>query len=126
MTSAVQNFFNSWQVVPLLVNPVRKGTIYFFSYITTLISEVFYDQLVEKYKNIPVEFTNVTLVTLAEETSIDEAFSLDVKGANIYSVYGNKTFSLLPGLSCSLLLLCNHHIHDPDVLCACFVRQRGL
>ncbi len=36
--------------------------------------------LMDKYKDIPMDFADATLVALAEETSIDEVFTLDVKG----------------------------------------------
>jgi predicted nucleic acid-binding protein len=52
--------------------------------------------LMEKYKDIPMDFADATLVTLAEETKIDEVFTLDVKGFSSYRIYGKKTFKVLP------------------------------
>src|SRR3990170_2578507 len=35
--------------------------------------------LMEKYRDIPMDFADATLVILAEETGIEEVFTLDVK-----------------------------------------------
>ena len=52
--------------------------------------------LMEKYKDIPMDFADATLVTLAEEMSIHEVFSLDRKGFNAYRIHGKKPFTMLP------------------------------
>jgi hypothetical protein len=52
--------------------------------------------LMEKYKDIPIDFADATLVSLAEETGIHEVFTLDVKGFSAYRIYGRKTFRLWP------------------------------
>jgi hypothetical protein len=52
--------------------------------------------LMEKYKDIPMDFADATLVTLAEETAIDEIFTLDIKGFSAYRIHGKKTFKIWP------------------------------
>jgi predicted nucleic acid-binding protein len=52
--------------------------------------------LMEKYKDIPMDFADATLVVLAEETSIAEVFTLDIKGFNAYRILGKKTFKIWP------------------------------
>ena len=52
--------------------------------------------LMEKYKDIPMDFADATLVVLAEETSIDEVFTLDIKGFSAYRINGKKTFKIWP------------------------------
>lgn len=51
--------------------------------------------LMERYKNIPMDFADATLVTLAEDTDIDEVFTLDMRGFNAYRM-GKKPFRILP------------------------------
>lgn len=53
-------------------------------------------ELMEKYKNVPMDFADVTLVVLAEEMGITEIFTLDVKGFSIYRMHGRKAFRLWP------------------------------
>ena len=52
--------------------------------------------LMERYKDIPMDFADATLVSLAEETGIHEVFTLDVKGFSAYRIHGRKTFKLWP------------------------------
>lgn len=51
--------------------------------------------LIENYKDIPMDFADATLVTLAEETGINEIFTLDIKGFNIFKIRGKRSFKLL-------------------------------
>jgi hypothetical protein len=53
-------------------------------------------ELIEKYKDTPMDFADATLVVLAEEMGITEIFTLDVKGFNTYRIDGRKTFRLWP------------------------------
>ncbi len=50
----------------------------------------------EKYKDIPMDFADATLVTLAEETGIDEVFTLDIRGFSAYRIHGKKGFKICP------------------------------
>ena len=50
----------------------------------------------EKYKDIPMDFADATLVVLAEETGINEVFTLDRRGFNSYRIKGKKAFKILP------------------------------
>ncbi|MBI5188215.1 MAG: PIN domain-containing protein [Nitrospirae bacterium] len=53
-------------------------------------------ELLEKYRDIPMDFTDATLVVLAEETGINEVFTLDKKGFNAYRIHGKRFFKLWP------------------------------
>ena len=53
--------------------------------------------LMEKYKDIPMDFADATLVVLAEDTGAEEVFTLDKRGFSIYRLHGKKRFSILPG-----------------------------
>ncbi len=52
--------------------------------------------LMEKYKDMPMDFADATLVALAEETGIEEVFTLDTRGFNAYRIYGKKAFKVRP------------------------------
>ena len=53
--------------------------------------------LMEKYKDIPMDFADATLVALAEETEIDEVFTLDIRGFSTYRIHGKRSFKVWPG-----------------------------
>jgi predicted nucleic acid-binding protein len=53
-------------------------------------------ELLEKYKDIPMDFADATLVALAEKTEINEVFTLDKKGFNAYRIHGKRFFKLWP------------------------------
>jgi len=53
-------------------------------------------ELMEKYKDIPMDFADATLVALAEEMGITESFTPDVRGFNAYRIHGKKGFRLWP------------------------------
>lgn len=53
-------------------------------------------ELMGKYKDIPMDFADATLIALAEEIGIDEIFTLDRRGFNSYRIYGKKAFKVWP------------------------------
>lgn len=53
--------------------------------------------LMEKYRDIPMDFADATLVTLAEDIGIQEIFTLDKRGFTVYRIRGKKTFTVWPG-----------------------------
>lgn len=52
--------------------------------------------LMEKYRDIPMDFADATLVALAEDAGIDEVFTLDRRGFNAYRIHGKKGFKVWP------------------------------
>lgn len=52
--------------------------------------------LMEKYGDVPMDFADATLVVLAEESGIEEIFTLDISGFNIYRIRGKKAFKVWP------------------------------
>jgi len=52
--------------------------------------------LMERYKNVPMDFADATLVALAEEAGVDEIFTLDLRGFNTYRIHGRKVFKIQP------------------------------
>jgi predicted nucleic acid-binding protein len=53
-------------------------------------------ELMEKYKDVPMDFADSTLVVLGEEMEITEIFTLDIKGFSTYRMHGKKAFRLWP------------------------------
>ena len=52
--------------------------------------------LMEKYQDLPMDYADATLVSLAEESETDHVFTLDRKGFSTYRLRGRKAFRLVP------------------------------
>jgi hypothetical protein len=53
-------------------------------------------KLMEKYSNIPMDFADATLTSLAEEAGVNEIFTLDHRGFQAYRINGKKPFIIFP------------------------------
>lgn len=52
--------------------------------------------LMEKYRDLPMDFADATLVALGEELATDRVFTLDQRGFSTYRLQGKKPFRLVP------------------------------
>jgi len=52
--------------------------------------------LMAQYEDVPMDFADATLVTLAEDTGIRDVFTLDRKGFQVYRIGRRETFRMLP------------------------------
>jgi predicted nucleic acid-binding protein len=52
--------------------------------------------LMKKYADIPMDFADATLVSLAEETDIVEILTLDKRGFGVYRIRGKTAFKIWP------------------------------
>ena len=52
--------------------------------------------LMEKYRNVPMDFADATLVALGEELQTDWAFTLDRRGFSTYRMNRRKPFRMIP------------------------------
>ena len=52
--------------------------------------------LMEKYRSVPMDYADATLVALGEELGSDRVFSLDHRGFSAYRLNQRKAFQLLP------------------------------
>lgn len=52
--------------------------------------------LMEKYRDVPMDYADATLVALGEELRTDLAFTLDRRGFSAYRLNQRKPFRLLP------------------------------
>lgn len=53
-------------------------------------------RLMEKYKDIPMDYADATLVSIAEDLSITEVATFDVKDFGIYRLSSKQPFVILP------------------------------
>lgn len=52
--------------------------------------------LMERYRNIPMDFADATLVTLGEDLGLEEVFTLDRRGFGVYRLHGRRPFQIIP------------------------------
>ena len=52
--------------------------------------------LMEKYRNVPMDYADATLVALGEELGTDLVFTLDQRGFSAYRLNQRKSFQLFP------------------------------
>lgn len=52
--------------------------------------------LMEKYRDIPMDYADATLVALGEELGTDQVFTLDQRGFSAYRLDQKKAFRLFP------------------------------
>lgn len=52
--------------------------------------------LIAKYHDIPMDFADATLVVLAEDTGIQDIFTLDLRGFQTFRIRGRKPFMIRP------------------------------
>ncbi len=50
----------------------------------------------EKYKDVPMDFADFTLVVLAEKMDVEEIFTLDNRGFGTYRIAGRRAFKIWP------------------------------
>jgi predicted nucleic acid-binding protein len=52
--------------------------------------------LMERYRNVPMDFADATLVALGEELDTDRVFTLDRRGFSTYRMNRRKPFRVIP------------------------------
>ena len=53
-------------------------------------------QLMAKYRDVPMDYADATLVVLAEEVETDQIFTLDRRGFTVYRWKRNRPFQIAP------------------------------
>jgi uncharacterized protein len=53
-------------------------------------------ELMARYRDIPMDYADGTLVALGEEAETDQVFTLDRKGFSTYRLRGKQVFRLVP------------------------------
>ena len=52
--------------------------------------------LMARYRNVPMDYADATLVTLGEDLGLDRMFTLDRRGFGIYRLHGRRPFQIIP------------------------------
>lgn len=52
--------------------------------------------LMERYRNVPMDFADATLVALGEEVETDWIFTLDRRGFSTFRMNRNRAFQIIP------------------------------
>lgn len=52
--------------------------------------------LMERYRNVPMDYADATLVVLGEELGTDQVFTLDQRGFSVYRLHQKESFRLMP------------------------------
>lgn len=52
--------------------------------------------MMEKYRNVPMDYADATLVVLAEELETEWVFTLDRRGFSVYRMRRNRAFRIIP------------------------------
>ncbi len=52
--------------------------------------------LMERYRNVPMDYADATLVALGEELETDWVFTVDRRGFGLYRLGQRKTFQIIP------------------------------
>ena len=52
--------------------------------------------LMEKYRDVPMDFADATLVTLGEELELDTVLTLGRRGFGVFRLHGRRPFRILP------------------------------
>ena len=52
--------------------------------------------LMERYRNVPMDFADATLVALGEELETDKIFTLDRRGFTTYRMHRNRPLQIIP------------------------------
>lgn len=53
-------------------------------------------RLMEKYKDIPMDYADATLVVLAEDLETERVFTLDRRGFTVFRWKGGRSFEVVP------------------------------
>jgi hypothetical protein len=52
--------------------------------------------LMDQYRNVPMDYADATLVTLGEDLGLDDVFTLDRRGFSVYRLRGRGSFQIVP------------------------------
>ena len=52
--------------------------------------------LMARYRNLPMDFADASLVTLGENLGLDRVFTLDQRGFGVYRLHGRRPFQIIP------------------------------
>ena len=83
-----------WQAQKLCLEFVLRGAFVLVPPSQASLKRV--SVLMEKYRNVPMDYADATLVALGEELGADQVFTLDRRGFSAYRLLQRKAFQLVP------------------------------
>ena len=83
-----------WQAQKLCLEFVLRGAFVLVPPSQASLKRV--SVLMEKYRNVPMDYADATLVALGEELGTDLVFTLDRRGFSAYRLNQRKAFQVLP------------------------------
>jgi hypothetical protein len=83
-----------WQAQKVCLEFLRRGAFVLVPASQTSLNRV--AVLMEKYRNVAMDYADATLVALAEELGTDLVFTLDRRGFSVYRLNQRRSFQLLP------------------------------
>lgn len=73
---------------------VRRGTVTLVPLSSETLGRAV--DLMEHYRNVPMDFAKATLVTLGEDLGVDQVFTLDKRDFGVYRLHGRRPFRIIP------------------------------
>lgn len=83
-----------WQAQKVCLEFLHRGAFVLVPASQTSLNRV--AVLMEKYRNVPMDYADATLVALGEELGTGLVFTLDRRGFSAYRLNPKKPFQLLP------------------------------
>lgn len=83
-----------WQTQKVCLEFLRRGAFLLIPASRASIDRV--TALMEKYRNVPMNYADATLVALGEELNTDQVFTLDRRGFSAYRLNQRKSFQISP------------------------------
>ena len=53
-------------------------------------------ELMLRYRNVPMDYADASLVTLGEDLGLDTVLTLDRRGFGVYRLHGRRAFQIVP------------------------------
>ncbi len=73
---------------------VRRGTVILVPVSLESLSRAV--DLIARYRNVPMDYADATLVVLGEDLGLDSVFTLDRRGFGVYRMHGRRPFRIVP------------------------------
>lgn len=83
-----------WRAQKLCLDFLRRGAFLLAPSSQAMLRRV--SVLMEKYRNVPMDYADATLVALGEELEADDVFTLDRRGFSVYRLSQRKAFRIHP------------------------------
>jgi len=83
-----------WRAQKVCLEFILRGAFQLMPSSTKSLQRVAF--LMERYRNVPMDFADATLVVLAEELETGCVFTLDRRGFSVYRMHRNRAFQIIP------------------------------